>query len=483
MKRLLAILLILLMVILMLCACGTQQTTAPKEDASGTSTSSAESVPQSEQSTVLEPAISEDQVTSSSQATEQDSELAYGVYYLTCKDGSQLGIRLGNVKVNPAEELYRRFTIHQKTGDDGELYYALYEGDDENKALAYRESSGKVFASQERYRPKDSALWSITFADGYARLINKAQGKALAIQDGKTVLTDVADGDDTQLFKIEKAAKSDRFDQYTSKKGNIVIRVPFEFTEVKRNYLTPEFMQLFADHFQEAYEAEVALTGYIPYDVIVIDGWQDQNIVAGVVDNYNTIIVDKGFMKTEMTLMPLRLKFLDIYDMSFALLHEMGHMFDSQRAWNFESEAWTDLKLCYVIYKMTEDHKNTDGFVFGCAPADYRGTKECFTYEKMAECLNIHAKKGAMVTVYGFYGAAREFLLMAYDFGWDPFINTFHYFQDNGYTQQSFERWEKFTIFVEKLTEYSGVDVKEKYLSVSWQIFDDYLNGRKTDVV
>ena len=319
--------------------------------------------------------------------------------------------------------------------------------------------------------------------DGYARLINKEQGKALAIQKGKVVLTDAADGDDAQLFKIEKAAKSDRFDQYTSKKGNIVIRVPFEFTEVKRNYLTPEFMQLFADHFQEAYEAEVALTGYVPYDVIVIDGWQDQNIVAGVVDNYNTIIVDKGFMKTEMTLMPLRLKFLEIYDMSFALLHEMGHMFDSQRAWNFESEAWTDLKLCYVIYKMTEDHKSTDGFVFGCAPADYRSSKECFTYERLAECLNIHAKKGAMVTVYGFYGAAREFLLMAYDFGWDPFIKTFHYFQDNGYTQQSFERWEKFTIFVEKLTEYSGVDIKTKYLSVSWQVFDDYLNGRKTDVV
>ena len=140
MKRLLAILLTLLMVIPVLCACTTQQTTAPKESEVEESTPSANEEPSSKSPTVLEPVVSEDKVTSSSQATEEDSELAYGVYYLTCKDGSQLGIRLGNVSVNPTQELYRRFTIHEKTGDDGETYYALYEGDDENKALAYRES-------------------------------------------------------------------------------------------------------------------------------------------------------------------------------------------------------------------------------------------------------------------------------------------------------------------------------------------------------
>ena len=118
----------------------------------------------------------------------------------------------------------------------------------------------------------------------------------------------------------------------------------------------------------------------------------------------------------------------------------MGHMFDSRRGWNFESEAWTDLKLCYVIYRMTQLHENTDKKIFGCSSADY-GANVCHTYETMAEGLDIHAHKGAMTTVYGFFGAARLFLLMAYDFGWEPFIKTFHWYQDNGYTQDSFERW------------------------------------------
>jgi hypothetical protein len=141
----------------------------------------------------------------------------------------------------------------------------------------------------------------------------------------------------------------------------------------------------------------------------------------------------------------VRAERLQIMDLSFGMLHELGHMFDSQRGWNFESEAWTDLKLCYVLYKLTLDHKDTDGLVFGCASADYQpGT--CFTYKTMAEGLDIHAHKGAMVTVYGFFAAARLFLLMAYDFGWDPFIQTFHWYQDNGYTANDFERYERFTI-------------------------------------
>ena len=478
MKRILALILSLLMVVAVFCSCG-GKTTEEDEKPQGTPSAEEEGTPSAP---TLEPAISEDQVTSSSEATEEQDELAYGVYYLTTKSGQKFALRSGNLKINSDRELDARFTIHKKTVD-GETYYGIYMGDDENRAMAFDAKLGKIYAGQEKYALTDRSLWQITFENGYARIKNKLGDSYLTLKDGKAFFADLDPENEGQLFNIEKAAKSDRFDEYVSKKGNIVIRVDYELTGTKRNYLDKEFMQLFADHFQEAYEAEIALTGYVPYVVIVIDGWQDRNIVAGVVDNYNVIVVDKGFMATEMKLMPLRLKMLNMYDMSFALLHEMGHMFDSQRAWNFESEAWTDLKLCYVVYKMTEDHKKTDGFVYGCAPADYRGTKECFTYETLADCLNIHAHKGAMVTVYGFYGAAREFLLMTYDFGWEPFMKTFHWFQDNGKTQSDYERLDRFTTFVDKLSEYAGVDVKEKYLKKSWQVFIDFYSGKTNEAV
>ena len=90
-----------------------------------------------------------------------------------------------------------------------------------------------------------------------------------------------------------------------------------------------------------------------------------------------------------------------------------------------------------------------------------------------------------METVYGFFGAARLFLLMAYDFGWEPFIKTFHWFQDNNIVQQSIpDRWDKFTTFVEKLSEFSGKDIQHDYLSeANWEIFRRYYQGETTDVV
>jgi hypothetical protein len=469
MKRILAIVLILLMALPLLCACGGEKTASPSSPSP------------SEESATPTPTLPD---VSGSPLSPDDTviseNIGYGVYYLTTKAGDKLAFYSNNMKINSTREVDARFTIHKKTVD-GEDYYGIYIGDDESRSLAIS-TSDKIYAGFDKYKLTDASLWKVSFADGYVRLQNKQEGTYLAIESGKAVLKDFEESD-TQLFKIEKAAKSTRFDEYVSKNGHIVLRLDYALTEVKQNRLTPAFLQTFADHFEEAYEAEVALTGYAPYDVIIIDGSKPRDIVAGVVDNYNVIVVNNEFMATEMKLMPLRLRFVGVYDLSFALLHEMGHMFDSQRAWNFESEAWTDLKLCYVLYKLTEDHKKTDGAVFGCAPADYRSQNICFKYEEMAECLNIHAKKGAMVTVYGFYGAAREFLLMAYDFGWDPFIKTFHWFQDNGYTQPDFERMEKFEKFVEKLSEYSGKDIKKEYLTVSWPIFEDFYTGKTNTAV
>lgn len=506
MKKILAFLLVLTMALSVLCACSGGKTStsdaSPESTPGATAPSASGAVTESETKTESEApgtstpsnSPSEEQPSSPSpelpdvsgsplspDGTVVSGEIGYGVYYLTTKSGSKLAFQNNNQKINSENEVDARLTIHKKTVDD-ETYYGIYMGDDESRSLTCNKD-GKVYAGFDKYKLTDPSLWEATFEDGFARFKNKKEGTYLTIEGKKAVLKELDAENEEQLFKIEKAAKSTRFDEYVSKKGNIVVRFDYKLTQVTQNRLTESFLQTFVDHFQEAYEAEIALTGYIPYDVIVIDGWKDQQIVAGVVDNYNVIVVDNAFMATEMKLMPLRLKFLNVYDMSFALLHEMGHMFDSQRAWNFESEAWTDLKLCYVIYKMTEDHKKTDGRVYGCAPADYRGSKECFTYEKMADCLNIHAHKGAMVTVYGFYGAAREFLLMAYDFGWEPFIKTFHWFQDNGYTQPDFERMEKFEKFVEKLSEYSGKDIKKEYLTVSWPIFEDFYTGKTNTAV
>ena len=428
---------------------------------------------------------------------EQDLRQSFGVYNIVTTDGKKVSIdNKGKFVLDYSDELSSRFTFHLKERVEEGFkvrYYALYKGDDETRTVevsTFLPDKANLLVKNGGYNAPDKALWTVeNYEDGTCRLIPKTSHPDMPIcltvlEDGKVGIAARNENDKNQIFKIEKAPAHPKYEEFVSDKGEVVVRVPYSFTEKRGGVgLTDEFMKNWANWMQEAVEAEVTLTGFRPYDIFVISGWEELGYVAGVSDNYNVINASVGFMKSEMYNVAVRAEKLQIMDLSFGMLHELGHMFDSQRGWNFESEAWTDLKLCYVLYKLTLDHKDTDGLVFGCASADYQpGT--CFTYDTMAEGLDIHAHKGAMVTVYGFFAAARLFLLMAYDFGWDPFIKTFHWFQDNGYTANDFERYERFTIFVEKLSEYSGKDIKKDYLTEeNWAVFEEFYTGKSTTAV
>ncbi len=479
MKKIISIVLIVVCLLSLFTACGNKVTTTETQP---TSTPS-ESV-SSEENTELPVA-------------EQDMKYQYGVYnILYAETGEAVYLDNTNKLILNTENkstLKDRFTLHIKERVvDGvrTKYYAIYIGDDEVNGIGVSTmipSSAKLLVDHVGYNPTDKQLWTVEdCGDGTCMLVPKCslpkKPMCLAIKDGQLVAADRDENDRSQRFKIEKAEAHPSYYEYVSKNGEAVVRVSKD-TVTKSTGVTHEYMQDYADFFEEAIRKEVELTGFRPYDIFVISGWEDIALAAGVGDNYNVITAGEDFMKTEMSRMAYNRDKNNIMDLSFGMLHELGHMFDSQRGWNFESEAWTDLKLCYVIDKMTKDHAETDGLIFGCSPQDYPKGR-VFTYEGMAECLDIHKNKGAMETVYGFYGAARLFLLMAYDFGWDPFIETFHWYQDNGYTQNSFERYERFTIFVDKLSEFSGKDIKNDYLNENnWKVFEEYYTGKTTEAV
>lgn len=485
MKKMLSWVLVLSFCLPILLSCG-QETSGTKAPATVSDPSAATTAASPETGT---PAFS---------ASEEPEELkwdyGFGVYTIQTADGEHTLYKSSQILsldgTNPDKA---RFTIHPKTKND-QACYAIYFGDDEVDLLAitsFLPDAAELKQERGGYDPKNiKNYWTFeAYEDGTCRIVpfssKESRPICLAVRDGKVVVESREDDNPGQLFRIEKAGKHSTYREFASKGGNIFVRIHKNDLSIVTG-ITEEFMQEFADHFQEAYEAEIELTGYIPYDVIVVSGWENLGYVAGVSDNYHVINANRGFMREELVKSVSRKKNLNIFDLSFGLLHELGHMFDSGRGWNFESEAWTDLKLCYVLYKLTEDHKNTDGTVFGCASSDY-GASRCFTYETMTEGLDIHKSKGAMTTVYGFFGAAKLFLDMTYDpdfGGWEPFIQTFHWFQDNGYTQNSFDRWTKFTTFVEKLSEFSGQDVKSKYLTEeNWEVFRRYYQEETKDVV
>ena len=489
----------------MLAACGSAE--KPQNDAEQTADTSAAAdktdsgettaeAPSGNEPSTGEPAQPTGDKTSTPDASAKEMDVSYGVYHILDSSGRKF-CSTNKISGFSADysggDYYNRFTIHEKPNTVGEgKTYAIYKGPDEDSSIGVKTANGsiKLTTVGDRYNVSKESLWRLESADGtHFRMIPaSASDLCVTMREGKGTLEEIKDGEEAQLFTLEKITESDIYYDFPSEKGNVVIRIPREYIDQKKlTGATKQSMNNYANWMQEAYEAEVELTGYIPYDIIVFDMSVNQNIVAGVVNNYNFVKADKDFMQNEIKLMVLRARQLDIKDMNFAMLHEMGHMFDSNRAWCFESEAWTDLKLCYVVYKMTLTHKDTDGLIFGCSSSDYGSYKICHTYETLAEGLDIHGPKGAMTTDYGFFGAARLFLLMTYQFGdyngfgWEPFIKTFHSYQDEGMTQDSFVRngvfnnWASFTDFVARLSEYSGRDVKNEFLSEeNWECFRRY---------
>lgn len=104
----------------------------------------------------------------------------------------------------------------------------------------------------------------------------------------------------------------------------------------------------------------------VPYKNIIIKAYAPSSYMAYILgssspgsgSSYNTITVgtsgqmtaNNSWFVTDIKCLVLR-GWGEHRDVNFGILHEMGHMFDDGRAWKFETEMQTDLKLVYVLYK------------------------------------------------------------------------------------------------------------------------------------
>ena len=70
---------------------------------------------------------------------------------------------------------------------------------------------------------------------------------------------------------------------------------------------------------------------------------------------------------------------------------------------------------------------------------------------------------------YGAYQAAYVMLRIQKAIGWEPFKQTFKWFMDTNTNPSG--NYNKFIQFINKLTEYSGKDVKAMFSTNEWNTF------------
>ena len=221
---------------------------------------------------------------------------------------------------------------------------------------------------------------------------------------------------------------------------------------------TEKTLQKYAENVQLVFDTYNELTNFTPYQVIIVHGYNYQGVMAGVVGGNNNVFVNCGpgeWFYSDLEKMEYRMTKMGRNDVNFMVLHEIGHMYDFDRGWNFESEMEADLKAAYLLHTVEGSY---------AAPAEYERSR-CFSTDIGTEGYK-GLSGGKMTSKYSIYRNAQIYTEFCTEIGWENLKKTFHWFQSKDGVKacpSSASRYTKFKTFTDKLCEYSGVDLWSKF--------------------
>lgn len=208
-------------------------------------------------------------------------------------------------------------------------------------------------------------------------------------------------------------------------------------------------LRRWADRLETAYTAFGELTGDTPFESILVEGFKSasrKGFAGWVYPGSNIIHIDRDFLRQELRKMGER-----VSDWNFCALHEMGHMFDFGKAWNFEPELMTDLKVAYVMERTGAAAAPAE---FGAATVFY-GADIAKAYAALSSDLSVR---------YDVFACAKRFLEIREKVGWEPFRKTFHDLQRRSCTSGQ----QKLELFVRTLSHYSGENIRGYFSPAEW---------------
>lgn len=266
----------------------------------------------------------------------------------------------------------------------------------------------------------------------------------IGFENGNAVLQIRDENNQSQKWIVTEMPKN--YISVTSTNSIIELQMPLDITTV----ISETRLQQWANELEAAYYSFYELTGFIPYDTIIVEAYKPCEYTGYVTDNSNIIHIDSAFIYSDMEKMAVRES-----DWNFCALHEMGHMFDMKRPWKFEAEVMTDLKVAYVL--------ETNGV--SAVPSEFDASYSYYG----ADIVNAYEYLGSDFSqTYNVYECAARFLRIKEYIGWEPFKQTFHYLQENYDAYSALSGQEKFENFISLLTSYSGVNVAEYFSQDEW---------------
>lgn len=165
-------------------------------------------------------------------------------------------------------------------------------------------------------------------------------GKAIKVLY-KSVIEFVNNNLDASIIKKYQNSKFPRVSKYF-----VLDNIEDSYFE---GYITPENLKKWLDHLDTAYETYADLVGSVPSDgrKIIIEGIPGVNYLAAALyseKDHSKILWNKDAFWISGELRKINRTGTE----SFAIWHELGHLFDLENRWTFDSEFFANLKQSYL---------------------------------------------------------------------------------------------------------------------------------------
>ena len=218
------------------------------------------------------------------------------------------------------------------------------------------------------------------------------------------------------------------------------MRIYFEPAKVT---VSTDIMQKWVDNIDPMYEAMVELMGAAPHEGRKLAIQTTQGIYAGYWALAGYPILWSIYPYTSTRVEDALAQVRDYEDMSFGLMHEIGHVFNlGNTSWNWNDEMFANFRMHYALEKTGLKVYQTDE----------NGESKVFTGGEILNLYKVSYEKtvGTKVNDNGIhYMIAR----MAQQIGWEPYCMTFNYLRQNGGSGST--KYDKFQYFIQTLSRFA----------------------------
>jgi hypothetical protein len=222
----------------------------------------------------------------------------------------------------------------------------------------------------------------------------------------------------------------------------------------------PQTIKSWVRNLDHAYEKYAELMGLYPYSQETISIASVNTYPGGWAVAGNPILWYKPYINQELK---------DIQNTgswSFGIMHELAHDFvgdNTNHSWIWNEEMFANLRMFYVVEELNAPILISRLYI-GSELANFYKTDGGDSYEKWIGQGIPKGHDGLMYTL----------IRIKDQVGWQPFKDTYE--DLNASAVNPATGWEKFNLFLDKLTQYSGQDVRLTYpageLDVIRQLFN-----------